>query len=481
MMKKVKIGKRQNKMGGFGYDDIAKDEYSYMNSLIEDVISGKDILLTDKKKVKFDKNKIKPFIKLVEQKKGKVIETKLKAREDYFVSTKKPKESFYLTHIEKTVYSKGGGSGAGAYITKMSEMGVCICLAALIHSKGKCYNSSKKVLIPEISGVCDLGSGNTATEIGNVMDWLNKNPKWLESCKKTAVAIKSKKSISTSHHLHRDSKFMNSIYATFRKNIKETIKAGAPGLKINANKWNPSDIWISNKSQISAKVDSVTGLNAMLIKAFQKSDIIGVSLKKVGTSASWSEYNLPGQKSVKFEFSGIVKQTDPWSAKDVYFLAGSQNEPLKIQLRSFDNAQNIQAEIKGKSANNGKCGHGPMSFILKKNFSSFNFKSSNDILALQTKHGTDYVLEEILTMWSKVFGKKYDIETYRDNLNKNYTKDKINDYMTSKYQAMQVAVVVKKSEKDSSKLTRVMTALFGYAHSIGLQDLFESSVYGKVS
>jgi hypothetical protein len=91
------------------------------------------------------------------------------------------------------------------------------------------------------------------------------------------------------------------------------------------------------------------------------------------------------------------------------------------------------------------------------------------------------VLEEILTMWSKVFGKKYDIETYRDNLNKNYTKDKINDYMTSKYQAMQVAVVINKNEKDKNKLTRVMTALFGYAHSIGLQDLFESSVYGKVS
>jgi len=26
----------------------------------------------------------------------------------------------------------------------------------------------------------------------------------------------------------------------------------------------------------------------------------------------------------------------------------------------------------------------------------------------------------------------------------------------------------------------VMTALYGYAHSVGLQDLFESSVYAKV-
>ena len=52
----------------------------------------------------------------------------MKKRVDYFVSQKKPIESFYLTQIEKTVYSKGGGSGAGAYVTKMSECAVCVCL-----------------------------------------------------------------------------------------------------------------------------------------------------------------------------------------------------------------------------------------------------------------------------------------------------------------------------------------------------------------
>lgn len=463
-------------MGGFGYDDIEKNDYSYMNSLIEDINAGKQILLINKKKVIFDKTKIKPFIKLIEQRKGKIVADNLKKKRlDYFVS-KKTKESVYLTQIEKTVYSKGGGSGAGAYITKMSEMGVAVCLAALIHSEGKCYNSNKSVLVKEISGVCDLGTGNTATEIKNVMDWLNSNPNWLESCKKTAMAIATNKKLTTAHHIHRDSKFMNSIYDTFRKNIKETIKAGAPGLKINANKWNPSDIWISKKTQISAKIDSVTGLNAMLVKAFRESDIIGVSLKKVGKSASWKEYNLPGQKKKEFVFENIVTQTDPWSSKDVYFLAGS----MKIQLRSFADTQNIQAELKGKTANNGKCGHGPMSFILKRNFSSFNFKSSDDILALQTKHGTDYVLKEILTMWSSVFGKKYDIKTYRSNLNKNYPKDKINDYMTSKYQALQVAVMINKNINKKKKLNQVITALYGYAHSVGLQDLFESSVYAKV-
>ena len=130
MKKKVKIGKIVGvKMSGFKYKDIYKDCYSYMNSLIEDVNSGKDILMTDKRKVKLDKNKIKPFAKLIQQQLTEV-ENRLKRRDDFFVSAKKPIESFYLTNIEKTVYSKGGGSGAGSDITKMSEC-VCVVLASI--------------------------------------------------------------------------------------------------------------------------------------------------------------------------------------------------------------------------------------------------------------------------------------------------------------------------------------------------------------
>ena len=67
-------------------------------------------------------------------------------------------------------------------------------------------------------------------------------------------------------------------------------------------------------------------------------------------------YNLPSNKQKAFEFKDLVNQTNPWSAKDVYFYW--QGDDLKIQLRSFDNAQNIQAELKGKmqTKNNGKCG-----------------------------------------------------------------------------------------------------------------------------
>ena len=462
-------------MGGFGYADIYKDCYSYMNNLIEDVNDGKDILLVDKRKVKLDKSKIKPFAKLIEQKRGKVAENNLKKRVDYFVSQKKPIESFYLTQIEKTVYSKGGGSGAGAYVTKMSECAVCVCLAARVHCGG--YNSNKNYLIPKINNVCDLGTGDTKRTIEEVMDWLSKNPNWLNSCEKTATAIlgSSQINITSSHHFHRDSRFMNSIYDLFKKTIKQDIELSAPGLKINANKWNPSDIWISKKSQISAKIDSIAGLNKMLIKSFRDSDIIGVSLKKVGTSANFDVYNLPSNKQKTFEFKELVNQTNPWSAKDVYFLAGD----LKIQLRSFDNAQNIQAEIKGKNANNGKCGHGPMQFIFKRNINSFKFKSDKEILAMQAKHGTKKVLEDILEMFKDCFGTSISDESFYDNFVKNYKTDKQKDYLVSKYQALQAAVALNNAKSDVKK--RIVTGLFGYAYSLGLQNLFEASVYAKVS
>ena len=37
----------------------------------------------------------------------------------------------------------------------MSEMGVAVCLMMIIHSKGKCYNSSKKL---DLMWKCDLGT-----------------------------------------------------------------------------------------------------------------------------------------------------------------------------------------------------------------------------------------------------------------------------------------------------------------------------------
>ena len=51
-------------MGGFGYDDIVKDDYSYMNSLIEDVNAGKQILLTNKKRSNLIKIKLNHSLNL---------------------------------------------------------------------------------------------------------------------------------------------------------------------------------------------------------------------------------------------------------------------------------------------------------------------------------------------------------------------------------------------------------------------------------
>ena len=123
-------------------------------------------------------------------------------------------------------------------------------------------------------------------------------------------------------------------------------------------------------------------------------------------------------KNQSFYFKGFVTQSDPWSAKDVYFLAGG----LKIQLRSFDNAQNIQAEIKGKNANNGKCGHWPMQFIFKRNIKSFKFNSDKEILALQSSKGTQKVLEEILVMFKDCFGTTISDDLFYDNFVKKYKK-----------------------------------------------------------
>ena len=125
------------------------------------------------------------------------------------------------------------------------------------------YNSNKNYLIPKINNVCDLGTGDTKRTIEEVMDWLSKNPQHTHTLvTQTATAILGSSQINithTSHHFHTHSRFMNSIYDLFKKTIKQDIEL-CVCLKINANKWNPSDIWISKKSQISAKIDSIVGV-----------------------------------------------------------------------------------------------------------------------------------------------------------------------------------------------------------------------------
>ena len=74
------------------------------------------------------------------------------------------------------------------------------------------------------------------------------------------------------------------------------------------------------------------------------------------------------------------------------------------------------------------------SLFSTRNINSFKFKSDKEILAMQAKHGTKKVLEDILEMFKDCFGTSISDESFYDNFVKNYKTDKQKDYLVSKYQ-----------------------------------------------
>lgn len=453
-------------MGAFGYTDIGKNEFSYLHRLICDIENKNAIKTVEGKSVLFyNSNYIKTLKKLLADKNENKIINFLKENMNNVFVDSKTNIGFRFTQIDKLPYSKGSGSGAGAEITALSESAVCIALASLVHL-GE-FNLDEETTINAIDKVLDLGSGNTRTEIKKVLNWLKDDENWLNSVLSSAKKLKSKlgNKLTRSHHFHRDSVFMNSIYKKFQEHLKPVNKLG---IRISNDKWNPSDIWISNKTDLPATNDIVS-LNKVLLEGFKKTEIVGVSLKKVGASVNYSVYNIDKQH-LTFRFKKVKPQPTPFSSKDVVIetVAG-----LNMQIRTFGVGQSVQIELKGKHANNGKCGFGATRHIIK-SLTNLDLYDNTKIKSMKK----DKILSEINKYYGQVFSSKPSLTVLERELNeKGFKSNAIAlDYMTSKLQALQIASAIKNDkEKDM-----IVTGIYGYAHSLGLSEMFEASVYAKV-
>lgn len=453
-------------MGGFGYTDVEKNEFSYMHRIICDIENKNKIKLDGGDSVIFHNSRvIKTLKKLLASKNANKVVSFLKENVNNVFVDSKTNIGYRLTQIDKLPYSKGSGSGAGAQITALSESAVCVALASLVHTGD--FNLDEEVTINAVDKVLDLGSSNTKAEIKKVLDWLKSDEKWLNSVVMSAEKIKTSlgNKLTRSHHFHRDSVFMNSIYKKFQEHLKPVNKLG---IRISNDKWNPSDIWISNKSDLPATTDIVS-LNKVLLEGFKKAEIVGVSLKKVGTSVNYSVYNIKKQNQA-FKFSRIKPQSTPFSSKDVVIetMAG-----LNMQIRTFGVGQSVQVELKGKFANNGKCGFGATRHIIK----SLTNRDLYDNTKIKSMN-KDKILSEINKYYGEVFPSKPGITALERELNdKGFKSNALAlDYLTSKLQALQIASAIKNDKEQDM----IVTGIYGYAHSLGLSEMFEASVYAKV-
>lgn len=391
-----------------------------------------------------------------------------------------------ITKVIKTEeFGGGGGSGGGSDTTTLAESAACIATAWLIHKKKDLTMSDlstkagQTYIKKTLDGFVDLGPKDTKEGIQEVIDFLMSDPEWLSTSVRTAKKIKTVLKLNSKHHFHRDSAFMNNIYKEASKHIK---KLNSIGIRIGGDKWNPGDIWIaegSGNEGFSATKD-LSDLNKAVLRKFNASNIMGVSLKKLpkAGNATLTVYNLPKQQR-NFEFKEVKKPAgNLMDSKDIYIVTKAGKE---IQIRTFDTGADIQCEIKGGAAAGGKAGFGVTAYAINKvegisldRYPQINTWTEPEKVKKIQNYYREIYNSSIQT--KNIVDGAYAKKNKQGKSFEEWSEPAQFDYWSSKIQGMQIASIIKNSKQKND----IVTIIFAYAASLGLKDVFEASTYAKV-
>ena len=307
---------------------------------------------------------------------------------------------------DKDMGGGGGGSGAGSDLTAYTESGQC-------YVSSIAYNVLKRQIkwedltlenLEKAAKFCDTGS----TTLDDVIE---KSPAdWVQSYIKTAnITFQQYKMSGSPVYFHRDSKFMNAIYAAKSKVHdldKKSENPQAPGSFSN-DKWNPGDIWQTTLREVPAlSTDSWGSLNNDIYKLAQEKKLLGVSLKKIGSTAHIEEYNKPksATSNYRYESFRVTPEKAPksgevpfFTSKDLYMKISGK----EIQFRATGGASSWQGEIKGATAAGGKIGGNNVVFYLKKYTGKNLWMSSEKEMIAFTK--TANFFKEFYALYKKHF------------------------------------------------------------------------------
>ena len=352
-------------------------------------IDGKEVKLKFNPDIKgladlFKKNEVEEIIAATGSKLTKM----------FFVGDGGP---YKLTDLEKTKEFGGGsgGSGGGADDTAVTESMQCYYNALAYHLKKplNSKNATEKALTAKnIANKVHVYNKTTKLNASQLIEAHYKPGKekklltWIEFddngenvYTKTANALYKHQKWSGVPHFHRGSPFMKAVYESkalaldFDKKQEPDVRK-APLSGYSDDKWNPGDIWMSTYDpdpSNSKPLDFSKGGKScnltfeMLKKAVQKEadnkKLLGVSLKKVESKATVTEYNLPKREQnvnvslKKFRFG---QTGDFFNSTDVYLIFNQK----EMQFRSFNSTKSWQGEVKGSFAAGGKIGGGGVNF-----------------------------------------------------------------------------------------------------------------------
>lgn len=349
-------------------------------------------------------------------------------------------KSYTLGKFAKTAEFGGAekSAGAGSEITTLSESAQCVYAQALWNGT-KDYND------------VDLKEAYTSVDVDESLEnILNLSDSWKKSCIIGAKLL-YKKFGKKNYTFHRGSSWVKNLEKLFSKlNKSEKIFS-------NLNKWSPADIYMLSPVGAQIKFDnsinSIVELNKVMYETLESEDIIGVSLKKMNKEGKINYYNYDEEKKV-IEFDKFTTGSGGFfSSKDIYIYFTING---KVQFRTFSEPTSWQGEIKGKMANGGKLGYGPIQGVLR----GLGLKQLTDVKVLKS------AIDKMDPIILKTFYENY--SRYSDDKQKlsyDEFKDKVAEtgtsWLFSKYIGLELIDII----TDANRQDDFITSSIQYASS----------------
>lgn len=339
-------------------------------------------------------------------------------------------------------------SGAGAEVTALAESLQAYACATRQHLGKPLEN---------VSQITDktIGDADCDRTLKQCIEGLDGN--WFYSVVTTANQIfedvpgakQGKK-----YKFYRGGKFVDSIYDEWRR-----FKSGS-GIT-GDDKWNPADIWMVKKNyKHETGFGSLAEYNSYMFEVFAKTELIGISLKKLAKDSSAHHKIFNAGKPLVAEFKGIKLGPVMTESKDLYIKYKSEGKEGEIQLRNFSSRpvpSSWQGEIKGKTAAGGKIGGGVIfdgalaTGILR---SKLTFPQQTPI-----ERPTDSHFKEFAKKFKELSGSKEKLETLVLQAKAGHKTDKT--WWMSKY----IGVTLVHDVLNEGKMDSLCSYIFQYASS----------------
>jgi len=188
--------------------------------------------------------------------------------------------------------------------------------------------------------------------------------------------------------------------------------SGIDGIPIS--KWTPSDVWAVDatlEKKIISEIrncSNIKELNNVINARFLKSQLVGVSLKKIGGSETISLVINQLTPTPNYYFDKIITSKDPFGSMGVKLVVRFESEIIKsgkatMYLRSFqgaDKISNISGEVEGSFSRYGKIGLEWINYILSDRgvLNDDLIPTKIKILKYSEKYTDEFIRAEIIRM-----------------------------------------------------------------------------------